>query len=165
LVPPTFLKRDEKTALALGRRVIGGATSAKMRQLFRLNAVKGTAKRAAAPGWRVGGKTGTAEKVVNGRYSKEHRLTSFIGAFPMDDPRYVVLVMLDDPQPLPETYGFATSGWNAVPTAGRVIARIAPLLGLKPKLDDPVAQAELKRWRKLYARQPLRNAKLGAGRN
>ena len=165
LVPPTFLKRDEKTALALGKRVISRATSLKMRQLFRLNAIKGTAKRAAAPGWRVGGKTGTAEKVVNGRYSKDHRLTSFIGAFPMDDPRYVVLVMLDDPQPLPETYGFATSGWNAVPTAGRVIARIAPLLGLKPKLNDPVAQAELKRWRKLYARKPLRNAGLGTGRN
>ena len=71
------------------------------------------------------GKTGTAEKVVRGRYSKDHRLASFIGAFPMDAPRYAVLVMLDEPKALPETYGFATSGWNAVPTAGKIIEGFA----------------------------------------
>ena len=154
LLPPTFLKRDAQTARALGRRVISPATSRKMRYLFRLNAIKGTARRAAAPGYRVGGKTGTAEKVINGRYSKDHRLTSFIGAFPMDDPKYLVMVMLDDPRPLPETHGFATSGWNAVPTAGRVIARIAPLLGVAPRLDDEQAQKELKLWRQLYGAPP-----------
>ncbi len=152
LIPPTFLKRDERTAKALAKRVISERTSQQMRYLFRLNAIKGTARRAAAPGYRVGGKTGTAEKVINGRYSKDHRLTSFIGAFPLDDPKYLVLVMLDDPQPLPETHGFATSGWNAVPTAGKVIARIAPLLGVTPKLDTEEAQKELARWRKLHGK-------------
>ncbi len=150
MIPPTFLKRDEKTAKALGRRIISQETSRKMRYLLRLNAIKGTARRAAAPGWRVGGKTGTAEKVINGKYNKDHRLTTFIGGFPMDKPEYAILVMLDDPQPLPETYGYATSGWNAVPVTGLVIARIAPLLGIAPKLDSEEAKAELVRWRKLH---------------
>jgi len=149
-IQPTFLKRDAKAAEAFSRRIISEETSRKMRYLFRLNAIEGTARRAAAPGWRVGGKTGTAEKVINGKYSKDHRLTSFIGAFPMDAPRYVVMVMLDDPRPLPETYGFATSGWNAVPTAGKVIARIAPILGVEPKLDNEEARKELVRWRKIH---------------
>jgi cell division protein FtsI (penicillin-binding protein 3) len=83
-------------------------------------------------GYRVGGKTGTAEKVVAGRYSKEKRLASFIGAFPMENPQYLVLVMLDEPKAIPGTYGFATSGWNAVPTAGKIIERIAPMLGVEP---------------------------------
>jgi cell division protein FtsI (penicillin-binding protein 3) len=82
----------------------------------------------------VGGKTGTAEKVVNGRYAHDRRLNSFAGAFPMDAPRYVLLVMLDEPQAVPGTYGFATSGWNAVPTASKIIARIAPMLGVEPRL-------------------------------
>jgi len=153
MIPPTFLKRDAKTAHALGKRVISEATSRKMRYLFRLNAIKGTARRAAAPGWRVGGKTGTAEKVINGRYNKDHRLTTFIGAFPMDAPKYALLVMLDDPRPIPETHGYATSGWNAVPVAGLVVARIAPLLGIAPKLDTEEARAELARWRKLHGGQ------------
>ncbi len=83
-------------------------------------------------GYRVGGKTGTAEKVINGRYSKDKSLSSFIGAFPMDHPRYSILVMLDEPGPLPETFGFTTAGWNAVPTAHNIIARIAPILGVEP---------------------------------
>jgi cell division protein FtsI (penicillin-binding protein 3) len=105
-----------------------------MRYLFRLNATEGSAGKADVAGYRVGGKTGTAEKVVNGRYAKDKRLASFIGAFPMEAPRYSILIMLDEPQSLPETYGFATSGWNAVPTAGKVIARIAPILGIELKL-------------------------------
>ena len=136
LIPPTFLKRDRETAEGMAQQVIKPSTSRDMRYLFDLNVRKGTASRAAVPGYRVGGKTGTAEKVVNGRYSKNHRLTSFIGAFPMDDPEYVVLLMLDEPKPVPGTYGFATSGWNAVPAAGKVIARVAPLLGIEPVLTE-----------------------------
>ena len=136
LVPPTFLKRDAQTAKALERRLVSEATSEKMRYLFRLNVVEGTATKADAPGYRVGGKTGTSEKVVNGHYSSTHNLNSFIGAFPMDDPTYAILVMLDEPQGLPETYGFATAGWNAVPTAGKVIKRVAPLLGIEPQLTE-----------------------------
>ena len=134
LMTPTFLKRDREAAEAVAVRVIKPETSRKMRDLFRLNVEKGTASKADVPGLRVGGKTGTAEKVINGRYSKNHRLNSFVGAFPMEDPRYVVLLMLDEPQAVPESMGFATAGWNVVPAGGALIARIAPLLGVEPVL-------------------------------
>jgi cell division protein FtsI (penicillin-binding protein 3) len=136
MAQPTFLKRSKEEADVLAKDIVKASTSQRMRELFRLNALEGSAGKADVIGYRVGGKTGTAEKVVRGRYSKEHRLASFIGAFPMDNPKYAILVMLDEPKPLPETYGFATSGWNAVPTAGKIIARIAPLLGVEPVLTD-----------------------------
>ncbi len=134
MAQPTFLKRSKEEADVLAKDIVKAKTSQYMRELFRLNALEGSAGKADVIGYRVGGKTGTAEKVVRGRYSKDHRLASFIGAFPMDKPQYAILIMLDEPKPLPETYGFATSGWNAVPTAGKVIARIAPLLGIEPVL-------------------------------
>jgi cell division protein FtsI (penicillin-binding protein 3) len=136
MMTPTLLKRDRADAEAMSNRIVSAATSEKMRYLFRLNAEEGTAANADVPGYRVGGKTGTAEKVVNGRYAKDKRLTSFIGAFPMDAPRYALLVMLDEPNATPETFGFATSGWNAVPAAGKVIERIAPILGIDPVLSE-----------------------------
>ena len=119
LIPPTFLKRTEQEAQALGKQVIKPETSLKMRYLMRLNAEKGSARKADIPGYYVGGKTGTAEKVVNGRYSKTKLLTTFTAVLPADQPRYLVTIMLDEPQGLPETHGFATSGWNAAPTAGK----------------------------------------------
>ena len=106
-----------------------------MRYLMRLNAEKGTASKAEVNGYYVGGKTGTSEKVVGGRYSKNKLLTTFTAILPADKPRYQVLIMLDEPQGLPETHGYATSGWNAAPTAGKVIARIAPMLGVEPRFD------------------------------
>lgn len=133
LMTPTFLKRSEEDALAGSQAVVKPHTSEMLRYLFRLNAQVGSAAKADVIGYRVGGKTGTAEKVVNGRYAKDKRLASFIGAFPMEDPKYLVLVMLDEPQATPETYGFATAGWNAVPTAGKIIERIAPMLGIEPE--------------------------------
>jgi len=139
LIPPTFLKRSEAEAAQLAKQVIKPETSLRMRYLMRLNAEKGSARRAEVPGFYVGGKTGTSEKVVNGRYAKGRLLTSFTAILPSDNPRYQVLIMLDEPKGLPETHGFATSGWNAVPTAGKVIARIAPLLGLEPRPDLPPA--------------------------
>jgi len=123
--------------MALATRVIKPDTSEKMRYLMRLNVEKGTATKAEVDGFYVGGKTGTAEKVVAGRYSKTKVLTSFTAVLPADKPRYIVLIMLDEPQPIPETKGFATSGWNAVPVGGLVIARIAPLLGLEPRFELP----------------------------
>jgi cell division protein FtsI (penicillin-binding protein 3) len=140
LIPPTFMKRTEEDAKALGTRVIKPETSEKMRYLMRLNAEKGTASKADIKGFYVGGKTGTSEKVVGGRYSKTKLLTSFTAVMPSDQPRYLVLIMLDEPQPLPETHGYATSGWNAAPTAGKVIARIAPLLGMEPRPDLPPSE-------------------------
>jgi cell division protein FtsI (penicillin-binding protein 3) len=139
LIPPTFLRRSEQQAQAIATRVIKPETSDKMRYLMRLNAEKGTARQADVPGYYVGGKTGTSEKVVGGRYSKDRVLNSFTAVLPADDPRYLLLIMLDEPQPLPETHGFRTSGWNAVPTGGAVIARVAPLLGIQPRFDLPPA--------------------------
>lgn len=141
LIPPTFLKRTEEDALKIAKRVIKKDTSDKIRYLMRLNAEIGTAKMAEqlAKGYYIGGKTGTAEKVVNGRYAKKQVLNSFTAVLPADNPKYQVLVMLDEPKALPETHGFITSGWNAVPTGGKVIERIAPLLGLEPRFDLPTA--------------------------
>jgi cell division protein FtsI (penicillin-binding protein 3) len=139
LIPPTFLRRSEEQAKAIARRVIKPETSDKMRYLMRLNAEKGTARQADVPGYYVGGKTGTSEKVIGGRYSKDRVLNSFTAVLPADDPRYLVLIMLDEPQALPETHGFRTSGWNAVPTGAAVIGRVAPLLGIQPRFDLPPA--------------------------
>ena len=135
LIPPTFLRRSEQEAMALARRVVKPETSDRMRYLMRLNVEKGTATRAEVKGHYVGGKTGTSEKVVGGRYSKTKVLTAFTAVIPSDQPRYALLIMLDEPKGLPETHGHATSGWNAVPVGGAVIGRIAPLLGLEPRFD------------------------------
>jgi cell division protein FtsI (penicillin-binding protein 3) len=139
LIPPTFLKRSEAEAAQLGQRVIKPQTSEMMRYLMRLNVEKGTARKADVPGYYIGGKTGTADKVVNGRYSKSKVLTDFMAIMPADHPRYLLLIMVDEPKTTPETHGFTTSGWNAVPVGGRVVARIAPLLGIEPRMDLPPA--------------------------
>jgi cell division protein FtsI (penicillin-binding protein 3) len=139
LFPPTFLKRSEAEARAVATQVIKPETSEKMRYLLRLNAEKGSATKADIKGYYVGGKTGTAEKVVGGRYSKTKLLTTFTAVLPADKPRYQIFIILDEPQPLKETFGFATSGWNAGPTAGKVVARIAPMLGIEPRFDLPPA--------------------------
>jgi cell division protein FtsI (penicillin-binding protein 3) len=143
MIPPTFLKRTEEEAQKLAVRVIKPETSAMMRYLMRLNAEKGSAKKVDVPGYYVGGKTGTAEKVVGGRYSKTKLLTTFMAVLPADKPRYLITVLLDEPQAVPGTYGFATSGWNAAPTTAKIIARVAPLLGLEPRLDLPPADQYL----------------------
>ena len=139
LIPPTFLKRDQAAADRLATRVIKPETSDKMRYLMRLNVEKGTASRANVAGYYVGGKTGTSEKVVGGRYSKTKVLTSFTAIMPADKPQYLLLIMIDEPQGLPETHGFATSGWNAVPVGAKVIERVAPLLDIPPRFDLPKA--------------------------
>jgi cell division protein FtsI (penicillin-binding protein 3) len=148
LIPPTFLRRSAEEADVLAKQIVKPSTSENMRTLFRLNVQSGTALKADVIGYRVGGKTGTAEKVVTfqriingrtmnfGRYSKEKRMASFIGAFPMENPRYAIFVMLDEPKATPETYGFATSGWNAVPTAAKIIERVAPILDVAPMFTE-----------------------------
>ena len=139
LVPPTFLKRSAAQADKLAKQVIKPSTSEEIRYLMRLNVERGTARKADVPGYYIGGKTGTADKVVGGRYSKTKVLTSFTGILPADKPRYLLLIMLDEPEASAETHGFRTSGWNAVPTGAAVIARIAPLLDIPPRFDLPKA--------------------------
>ena len=152
LIPPTFIKRSKEEAEVVAQQIVKPSTSEKMRYLFRLNATEGSAGKADVIGYRVGGKTGTAEKVVNGRYAKGRNLASFIGAFPMDKPKYAIFVMLDEPKALPETYGFATAGWNAVPTAGKIIERVAPILGVSPQFTD----ADLEKLAKLEKQEALK---------
>jgi cell division protein FtsI (penicillin-binding protein 3) len=97
---------------------------------------EGTARKAKVQGYLIGGKTGTAEKVEKGRYLKDGRnLTSFFGVFPLDNPEYLVFVSLDEPQAIQGTYGFTAAGWNAAPLGGRIITRIAPMLGVEPQFE------------------------------
>jgi cell division protein FtsI (penicillin-binding protein 3) len=126
--PATLLKVDRNHAAAKGHRVFTEDTSYKMRSLLRLVVTKGTGKKADAPGYRVGGKTGSAEKYHN----RSLLVTTFAGVFPMDEPRYVVVVMLDEPKATAETYGFRTAGWNVAPVVSKTVSRIAPMLGVRP---------------------------------
>lgn len=126
------LVKDGNAKKDKGERIISEDTSSKMRDLMRLVVAHGTARAADAKGYRVGGKTGTAEKIVGGRYDKKAQISSFVGAFPMDDPRYIVFVMIDEPKGTKETYGYATGGWVAAPATGRLVQRIAPILGVAP---------------------------------
>ncbi|WP_084633364.1 peptidoglycan D,D-transpeptidase FtsI family protein [Pleomorphomonas oryzae] len=137
LIPPTFFPRTEEAARLIGKRVMKQSTSDQMRYLMRLNVLApgGSGKSADIPGYRIGGKTGTAEKVVNGRYSSDKRFNAFVATFPIDDPQYLLLVVFDEPNP--ERPGLpATAGMNAAPTAGNIVGRIAPMLNVEPRFDD-----------------------------
>jgi cell division protein FtsI (penicillin-binding protein 3) len=136
LLTPTFLPRTVEEAAGIAKPILKPETSLTMRRLFRLNVLKGSGRRAAVPGYSVGGKTGTAEKVENGRYSANKRRNAFLAAFPMDAPKYLVLVVLDEPKSEKPGMG-ATAGLNTAPTAGNIIRRIAPMLGVEPKAFDP----------------------------
>lgn len=137
---PTLIRRNPSET-PVGKRVITAETSAKMRRLMRLVVKNGTGRNAAAPGYLVGGKTGTAEKVSGRGYKKKALISSFVAAFPMHKPRYVVLAMLDEATGTKETFGYATGGWVAAPIVGAVVRRIAPVLGMRPiKETDPVRE-------------------------
>ncbi len=131
LIPPTLFPRSREEADKIGKRVVSEKTSGLMRYLFRLNALKGSGRKAKVPGYLVGGKTGTAEKVVRGRYSSAKRFNAFLSAFPMNDPQYVVLVVIDEPKP-EKGRRYATAGWNAAPTVAAIVKRAGPLLGVQP---------------------------------
>jgi cell division protein FtsI (penicillin-binding protein 3) len=132
--PPTLIKRRAGEDI-VGTRVLAPATSEKMRRLLRLAVVKGTGKNANAAGYMVGGKTGTAEKASDRGYRTNSLLSSFVAAFPIDRPRYVVFAMLDEARGTARTNGFATGGWVAAPIVKRVIERIAPMLRV-PSVDE-----------------------------
>jgi cell division protein FtsI (penicillin-binding protein 3) len=141
--PATLLKIDAKHPAPQGRRVFTEQTSYRMRALLRLVVTDGTGRKADAPGYRVGGKTGTAEKIVDGRYTGAAVVTTFAGVFPMDSPRYVVVAMLDDPKATAETYGFHTAGWNVAPVVSRVVSRVGALLGVRPDESRDANLAEV----------------------
>jgi cell division protein FtsI (penicillin-binding protein 3) len=126
-VEPTFLKHPED---ARGEQMVSPQTSATMRELLRYVVTNGTGKNADVPGYDVGGKTGSAEKTGRHGYEAHKLVTSFCGVFPIENPRYLVFVMLDEPHGTKATGGFALAGYTAAPLAGHVIARIAPLLGV-----------------------------------
>lgn len=131
--PPTLI--EEPTGRKT-RRVISTQTSMDMRKLLRDVVIYGSGKNANIAGYEVAGKTGSANKLdKNGRYIQGQNITSFVSAFPVSDPKYAVMVIIDYPKPLKETYGFVTSGWNSVPTGGKIITRIAPQLNIRPNFD------------------------------
>lgn len=115
------------------KRAISAQTSERMRELMSLTVVAGSGGQAYVAGYEVGGKTGTAEKIRDGVYDKKAVLSSFLAVFPASQPRYVVLVMLDEPQGTVETHGYATAGWTAAPAVARIIEQMAPLLNLPPQ--------------------------------
>lgn len=133
----------QKVGLPVGERVIAAQTSLQMRRMMRAVVANGTGSKADVPGYQVLGKTGSAEKSIAGGYDKERLVASFLGAFPESAPRYAMLVMLDEPQGLPETYGKFNAGWNAAPTFANIVRRAAPLLGVMPVLSVPTETAAL----------------------
>ena len=131
---PATLQKLDAGKVPAGRRVFKASTSARMRQLLRLIVVDGTGRKADAPGYRIGGKTGSAEKPGIGGYRRTSLVATFAAAFPMDRPRYVVIAMLDEPQGTAASSYQRTAAWNTAPIVSRVVPRIGPLLGVMP--DD-----------------------------
>ncbi|MCW3477929.1 peptidoglycan D,D-transpeptidase FtsI family protein, partial [Limobrevibacterium gyesilva] len=144
LYRPTIVAAEHDAPPRQGIRVMQQTTSDTMRRLMRLVVTDGYGKSAEVPGYYVGGKTGTAEKISHHGYNRNSRVSAFMSAFPMNAPRYAVYMMLDEPKANASTHGYATAGWVSAPAAGRVIARIGPMLGLLPDLDNAAAiQAQL----------------------
>lgn len=139
---PSLLKKEKTQENAAnpnsgtpnsGIRVISAQTSEYMRKLMRLNSLEGSGKNARVDGYFVGGKTGTAEKIgQNGRYKRKALISSYVAAFPMHNPQYVVYVVLDEPKGTKKTFGYATGGWVAAPVVKETISQIGPMLGIKP---------------------------------
>jgi cell division protein FtsI (penicillin-binding protein 3) len=137
LMAPTFLKRTPEDAMKDAVQVIKPETSEAMRYLMRLNAEIGTARKVDVNGYFVGGKTGTAEKVIHGHYSKDRLFTTFMAVAPADKPKYLFLTIMDEPQGLPEDGGHATAAFNSGFVTGQIIERVGPVLGLAPRFEPP----------------------------
>ena len=140
--PATLIRVQPGTDIA-GRRVFKASTSARMRQLLRLIVDLGTGRKANAAGYRVGGKTGSAEKPGNHGYQKTNIIATFAAVFPMDHPRYVIIAMLDEPQATAASSGQRTAAWNTAPMVGRLVPRIGPLLGIMPDATRDVDISDL----------------------
>lgn len=148
IVPDLSIARPEDTEKrdAIRTRILSASTAHKMRQLLRLNVTEGSGQKADVAGYMVGGKTGTSEKVGGNGYDKHKLLSSFIGVFPANAPRYAVLAILDEPKGTKDTYGYATGGWTGAPVVGDVIGDMATILGIAPVVDDGTLTAGLERY-------------------
>jgi cell division protein FtsI (penicillin-binding protein 3) len=137
MMNPTFLMRNEAQAMAASHRVVSEQTSESMRYLMRANATHGSAGKANIPGYYVGGKTGTADKIFHGHYSNDQVFTTFMAIVPANKPKYLFMVLYDQPQGLPEDGGFHTAAYNSGRVAGQLIERVEPLLGVAPVQEFP----------------------------
>lgn len=140
---PATMLRVEPGKASAGRRVLAQTTSDRMRQLLRLVVLDGTGRKGEAPGYRVGGKTGTAEIAMKSGYSRSRNVSTFAAAFPMDAPRYVVIAMLDSPVANAHSAGQTTAAWTVAPVVSRVIARTGQMLGIMPDMHRDVDVSEL----------------------
>ena len=140
---PATLRKVEPGAAPRGRRVFKASTSSRMRQLLRMVSLYGTGRSADAKGYRVGGKTGSAEKPTRGGYSRTKLVSSFAAAFPMDRPRYVVVAVIDEPRGTLASSYQRTAAWNAAPVVGRLVPRIGPLMGVQPDARRDVDISDL----------------------
>ena len=134
LIPATFLSRSPEQAAMLAKNVVKESTSSDMRTLFSWNGQKGSGRAAQVEGFNVGGKTGTADKVVDGRYARDLNFNAFVAAFPMDKPKYIVLSVVDAPKT--GEHGGRTAASTAAPMVKEIIARVGPLLGVQPRFGS-----------------------------
>jgi cell division protein FtsI (penicillin-binding protein 3) len=141
---PATLQKLAPADVPRGKRVFKASTSAKMRQMLRMISLYGTGRSADAPGYRVGGKTGSAEKVIDGRYSKTKIISTFASAFPMDRPRYVVVVTVDEPRGTLASSFQRTAAFTAAPVVGKLVPRIGPMLGVRPDTNRDIDISDLK---------------------
>lgn len=139
---PVTLVKGGNAKKDIGPRVVKQQTVNDMRDMMRLVVAHGTAKAANAPGYAVGGKTGTAEKITGRGYSADAKIALFTGVFPVNEPKYAMLVMVDEPKGTKATYGYATGGWVSAPVVGRVVQRMAPLLGMQPDFVSTNARVD-----------------------
>ena len=138
MIKPTFLKRDTDDVRTQFPRVVRPEVSEQLRYLMRLNAVEGSAKKINIPGYFAGGKTGTADKIVHGHYDHSKVFTTFMSILPADKPKYLFLVLLDDPQAVQGTYGFHTAAWNSGEVCDHIMERVTPILNIPPNPVMPV---------------------------
>lgn len=155
LNPATLLRKDTSTTNGIntvssvdnpdtnGTQVISPKTSEIMRNMLHLVVEHGTGKNAKVDGYLIGGKTGTANKVVNGGYDRRAVISSFISVFPIDEPKYLVFAMLDEPQGIKETFNLRTAGMTAAPMVGNIIRRVGPMMGIKPVEIEEIEYEEM----------------------
>lgn len=159
-VLPTLVLGGDETQKHRDLRVISPQTAHRMRQLMRLVVTEGTGKSADVPGYRVGGKTGTAEQPGRGGYDRKKLISSFLGVFPADEPRYLVYVMVQDPKGTKESYGYATGGWVGAPAVRNIVEVMGPMTGVKPR--GPAVAADVSEGLKQYISAPAPMGKSNA---